>query len=168
MNSKKYNNLISGLVVMVLGVAYYIQSFSIRVTRVGGDYNSRMFPQLIAIVFIVMGLLLALRNVRSLFERPTVQDQPDTGAVAAKISFWALHKKVIIIFLISFTYVGLMMVFGYLIATPIFMFCFMLILTPKTLNHRFVFNIVLSLASSFLFYVMFRYGFTMILPKGIF
>lgn len=167
MNNKKYTNQITGLVVMVLGIAYYIQSFSIRITRVGGDYNSRMFPQLIAIVCVFMGLLLALRNVRSIFRRNESMQNVQSGS-NNKETLWARNKKVIFIFLISFAYVGLMMIFGYLVTTPIFMFAFIGILTPKAVRHRFVFNAILSLVSTLLFYLMFRYGFTMILPRGMF
>ena len=167
MKLSKYKDFISGLVISIVGVVYYIQSFSIRVTRVGGNFNSRMFPQLIAVSFIVLGLLLASREFKAVFASLRGRNTASNSDGEESDATTGSSFKVLQIFLISFAYVLLLVVTGFLVATPIFIFVFIRILTPRTAKFNLRFSIVLAVISTAVLYLMFRYGFSMILPRGI-
>jgi len=156
---KKYNDLGSGITVTIFGILYLAFSFSIKVTKLGGSTSSRMFPQLIAVIFIFLGVMLIIRSLK----HRVVGGQE--GQAPAK--FGKKYQRVLSVFVISFLYVLLMNILGFIIATPLYLYAFILVLSPKDGKKNHLRDVVIAIVATALLYFGFRYGFSMMLPRGI-
>jgi putative tricarboxylic transport membrane protein len=168
MKLKSWKNMYSGAVVVICGAFYYIAALSIRITKVGGAFHSRMVPQMIAVFIIALGFCLMARDIIPWLKgkgHGTIGSEEETDTLS--IPEWIKGKKeVFLIFVLSFFYVGLLQVVGFIISTPFFLYCFITILSPSGRKKRHIFNILLSIVVTIVLYFLFRYGFTMMLPRG--
>ncbi len=171
---RKYKDVVAGVFFILFGAVYFLFSFSIRLTNIGGAHGSRLIPQIVAILLMAMGLLLALRDVVPMIKNRTASSAGDAvsvgtgGTLGQRLKAWLKpYRKVLAIFVLSFAYTAVMELLGFIIATPLYLLAMMKVLTPAKKKSRIVVNIIISAIATAALFFMFRYGFSMILPKGI-
>ncbi len=151
-------NKFTGLLAVILGAVYSIGALSLRGPSMGDPLGPKVFPLIIGIFSILLGVLLILREVRIPEER------------RQKISFQLPAQGKILFRLIGLTSVfgivyGLLFdSLGYLISTMIFM-VFVMFLVNK--SSRWMQNIIVSLGFSIITYVGFATLLHLSLPRGI-
>jgi len=159
---KSKSDLGPGLVVTLFGILYFAFSFSIHVSRLGGSTSSRLVPQIMGIIFISMGLILVGRGIKQKKTGATAKESFDAKA------FFFKYRRIFAVFGLSFAYVLLLSLFGFIIMTPLYLYALMLVLTPQNAKKQYIFNIFMAVVVTMILYVLFRYGFKMILPRSRF
>lgn len=167
MSENKFNNLKSGVSVIVLGLVYLLFSFEIKITNIGGKFNSRLVPQIISIIFIICGVFIAKRDLREFLKSKNTKKQQRKSIKESFRDFINNNKKVLIIFVSSFAYVGLLYLTGFILSTLLYLYSFMCILTPEGKKIRYIQYGIVSILTITILYVTFRYGFNMILPRSL-
>lgn len=167
MEDKKLSNFKSGISVIILGLLYFIFSFNIRVTNIGGKFNSRLVPQLIAIILVLCGFFIAKRDWREFLESRKTKKVRQSSLKDILVKFISNNKRVLLIFASSFVYVGVLYLTGFIVATLLYLFGFMCILTPDGKKIRYFQYAIVSVITIAVLYVSFRYGFNMILPRSL-
>lgn len=140
-------NRIFALISFVLGIAITILSKSTNETLSKFDVGSGAFPMLCGILLIFLSIVLFLTNLKNTDSRTV-----DFGGI------WAL-----VYFVIIFLYILLLRPLGFIVDSLWIVPVMMYILgqrKPVTI----ILGTVLSVAA---IYIAFRYGFNVVLPKGI-
>ena len=163
---KTYKELISGLFFAVLGAAVYGYSFTITLTNIGGRYGSRLVPQIIGVLMVFLGIIVALRDIKPMVQRHIHKDTTPMEAGATEPTDSRTVRRILSIFIVSFMYVGLLRLLGFVVATPLYLFVMMILLTPNDVRIRYVLYAVVSMIVMLSSFLLFRYAFLMILPRG--
>lgn len=159
---KNKSDLGPGLIITFFGILYLAFSFTIHVSRLGGSTSSRLVPQIVGIIFISMGLILVRRGIKQKMVGDMKKEPFDVQV------FFFNYRRILAVFGLSFAYVFLLSLFGFLIITPLYLYALMLVLTPKNAKRRYICDIFMALVVTMILYVLFRYGFKMILPRSRF
>jgi putative tricarboxylic transport membrane protein len=167
MSKNKLNNLKSGLSVTILGLLYLLFSFEIKVTSIGGKFNSRLVPQIISIILIICGAFIAKRDLGEFIKSRKNRKKQQIFSKEIVLKFVKTNRRVLAIFVSSFVYVGLLYLTGFIFSTLLYLFAFMCILTPDGKKIRYIQYAIVSVITIAILYVTFRYGFNMILPRSL-
>lgn len=149
-------NKVTGLVALLVGVAYLIATFNLQESAVADPIGPRVFPFIIAAGLLIVGLMLVLKK-----EKLTAKNR-------AVIFTWATEKELVLN--IAYTCVagvvfGLILEpVGYLISTVLFMTAMMFITYGRS---RTFFNIAIGLTFSLTTYGLFFGLLDVSLPRGI-
>lgn len=173
--ASRRRDLITGSAVVLVGVIYYIATFSIELTN--NVITPRTFPAIVGLALIVLGAVLI---VQSLYRgknsapaeevaatagtdaRPGEEDFASAGSVLeAEVEPKA--KKVVLQFVLFFAYLALVIPVGFLLGTAGFLMALTSIYAPD----RWIRNLIYSVLFSVIVYVAFVYGLAVYLPVGI-
>lgn len=152
MSNKKKNILLSALF-LAFGVFLYVQSLGIK-HMMKNDVGSAFFPKVVAVAIIGVALI---RLVMSLREK-------DSGA--AKKSGSDMKGGWLTILLVG-AYVIAFQPVGFLIATTVYLFLQIMVLTPKE-KRKMPVILAISVIAPLFIWVLFNYVISSPLPKGIF
>jgi len=167
MSKNKFNNLKSGLAIIVLGLLYLLFSYQIKVTSIGGKFNSRLVPQIISIILIICGVFIAKRDLSAYLKNRKNREKQQNLSKEIVLKFVNNNKRVLAIFVSSFAYVGLLYLTGFIFSTLLYLYAFMCILTPDGKQIKYFQYAIVSVLTIVILYVTFRYGFNMILPRSL-
>ena len=158
---RKYGDIVTGLFYAVLGgVVIYLSSQlpKSRVMKIGPDF----MPMLIGIIILILALMLlfsAVKNFR-------------TNAVKAKAAGadTSDYKRVLASLVLVVIYVNILAPVGFIVSTLGYLFLQIVVLAPN--DRRSAKNIityaVIDVVFVFAVFFLFRYGFKIVLPAGIF
>lgn len=147
-------NMQSGLLAVILGLAYLAGTFAIPMYETGDSIGPRSFPFLIAAIVIICGVALIFHDLRA------KERKPFSWGFAAQRAVW-LRIAATIIFGILF---GLVLdTLGYLIA----MFLFMIIITELINVGRHKQNLIISVLFSLISFLSFAVILKLSLPRGL-
>jgi putative tricarboxylic transport membrane protein len=147
-------NLTSGVLAVVLGLAYLAGTFNIPVFETGDSIGPRSFPFLVAALTISCGLALIVSDLRSADRKPFSWGFVAEGAV------WL---RILATIAVGITYGLVLDWLGYLIAT----FFFMIIVTSLINVGRHKQNVIIAVAFSIISFVSFALILKLSLPRGL-
>jgi len=141
---------VAGIVFAILGLAIVLIAGGIVIPKNLSEPGPRLFPYISGGGIFLCGLGMALTKQQD--ESQPYLDRQGTIRLLKAAGLMVLY------------YMGLDYL-GFLIATPLFMFAAIILLSGgKKINL--IFSIVLSLATSFLLYFLFKQAFMIFLPAG--
>lgn len=162
-------DVITGAVIAVVGIIYYIATFSIQETS--DVVTPRTFSAIVGLGLILLGLFLAgqaLYKARKIAEAGD-RDEPiraghGTGnGVVLDSPEDPPSKKVILQFALFFVYLAILIPVGFLLSTAGFLMALTSIYAPA----KWIRNLIFSVLFAVIIYVAFVYGLAVYLPVGI-
>ncbi len=161
---KKYKEVLSGIVFLLLCVAVYHSSGSIRVfaPNSGSYINAQFFPKLISAALGIVSVFQIVSGIRSVHAAAPSEEGVSSGGM----SRGGMLRIVATLVLLAL-YVALMKDVGFLIMTALYIFVQALILTPGD-RVRLPFITGLAVISSSLIYFLFVNVLSMMLPRAPF
>lgn len=151
-------NMITGLFTVALGGIYLISTLNLRQQTMGDPTGPKAFPFIVAILLLLLGMLLLVKEIRT----------PKESRSIMSIQLTPEGKKVIIRIVITsiagIVYGFLLDPLGYLISTTVFMLGLMFLV--NTLAH-WKKNIMVSIGFSLVTYIGFATLLHLSLPRGI-
>ena len=157
---KKYGDLTVGIFFTILSIAMIFASIALpksTVMKIGPDF----VPMCIAILTLGLALALIALSLKSLKENAGKVIVADADEEAPDM------KRVIVSFLLILVYVFVMKPVGFIVSTCVYLPLQMLVLAPDE-GRKPVFLTVISVAFTLGVFFLFRYGFKIVLPAGIF
>ena len=164
-----WSNIIIGIILLITSAFYYFSTMGFPPPSKTETLGSAFFPTLLAAALAFLALLLILNN---LLARGASGKEEDGAVIqgaerleedvfgAGQISYTFLFGTIIL----SFLYVGLLSVLGYLISTPLF-----LIILIRLLGYeKWANNVAASIGLTATLYLLFAVALGVSLPAGIF
>lgn len=164
-----WSNIIIGIILLAASVFYYYSTMDFPPPTKTENLGPAFFPTLLAVVLAILSLLLVIAG---LFPRGASRKDKDAAALegaerleedafgADAISFQPLFAAVGL----SFLYVGLISVLGYLVSTPLFLIALIRLLGYE----KWVNNVIASAGLTIALYLLFVVALGVHLPEGIF
>lgn len=158
---KKYGDIVVGVFFMVLSSALIVMAKMLPKSKVM-DIGPDFMPLCIGSVTLVLAALLTFLSLKEFKTRAAALDAsnlPDCD-----------YKRVLLSIILVLIYVFILQPVGFIISTLAFLMLQMLVLSPddergkKDILKLAVINVVFTMVVFFLF----RYGFKIVLPAGIF
>lgn len=153
--------MIVGIASIVLSIVLFVASFFIQEfsrTRLGADF----FPRVTAIILFLLGIILVVRDVKSARSAAPSESATPPIKMVGFAGPWAIIANI----LLFIAYLLLLNKIGYLILTPLYLFCQILLLTNPA-KYRFGWYAILSIAVGFITYYGFAILFQVYLPAGL-
>lgn len=154
--------MIVGIFFVALGIALIAGAGALpksKVMEIGPDF----MPRLVGIIILVLALLLLFWTVKGLKKHVSEVE-------ASGYKDTADYKRVLFSLVASIVYVNVLSPIGFIISTLVYLFVQITILTPDA--HRtkkdLIQYLVIDVVFTFVVYFLFRYGFKIVLPAGIF
>ncbi|MDR2614009.1 MAG: tripartite tricarboxylate transporter TctB family protein [Candidatus Accumulibacter sp.] len=149
-------NKVTGLGALVVGVAYFLATMDMKVAAVSDPIGPRVFPFMLAIGMIFVGLLLALKKEEVTEKnRAVIFSWPGDKAVIIKIIYTCIA---------GFVFGMILDPLGYLISSVLFMTAMMFITYGPS---RYLLNVSVGLIFGVSTYVVFFEVLQVSLPRGI-
>ncbi len=158
---KKYGDIIVGVFFMALSVVLMIMAQMLpksKVMEIGPDF----MPMVIGVVTFILAAILTFLSVKN-FKMHVAEIDPDSIPDCD-------YKRVLSSIILVLVYVFILKPVGFIVSTLAFLFLQMLVLSPddergkKDMIKLAVIDVIFTLVVFFLF----RYGFKIVLPAGIF
>ena len=158
---RKYGDIIAGLFYAVLGaVVIYLagQLPKSRVMKIGPDF----MPLVIGVIILVLSLMLLFSAVKNF--------KSNSAKAEAAGSDTADYKRVLASLVLVVIYVNILAPVGFILSTLGYLFLQIIVLAPN--DRRSAKNImtyaIIDVVFVFAVFFLFRYGFKIVLPSGIF
>ena len=158
---KKYGDIITGVFFMVLSGAMMAAAKMLPKSKVM-DIGPDFMPMCIGIVTVALAAILTFLNIKN-FKLRASEIDPSTIESCD-------YKRVFSSMILVLIYVFILQPVGFIISTMLYLMFQMLVLSPdekrgkKNIIQLVVINVVFTMVVFFLF----RYGFKIVLPAGIF
>lgn len=158
---KKYGDICVSIFFLVVGIALIIGARMLPVSAVveiGPDF----MPMVIGAIIIILSVILLVQSIKGLKENiaKAEADGPDNSD----------YKRVLSSLVLSVVYVFVLQPVGFILSTLVYLFGQIFILAPD--ENRTKKDIILYLVIDVIFvmvvFFLFRYGFKIVLPAGIF
>ena len=159
---KRCRDLILGIVLLALGIAYTVMAQNIKqgnklVQRnVGTFAHARIIPTILGILLIVLAVVLIIQGIIKFIK--------DDGAAGKKMSKVDMFS-ILLTFAAMILYIILLPILGFMLATMIYLFGQITILAPKEKRNYLLFAII-AVVFTIIAFVAFRIGLTQMLPRG--
>jgi uncharacterized membrane protein len=156
---KKYGDIIVSIVFGVLGIALIIGAAQLPKSKVM-DIGPDFMPKVVGIIILVLSVILLVQTILKLKKEGTGEVAPDNSD----------YKRVFGSLILSILYVFLLQKIGFIICTLVYLFCQIFVLAPDTRRTKkdLILYLVIDVLFTFIVYFLFRYGFKIVLPAGIF
>ena len=154
---KQYQDVIAGLIFLMISIAYYSGSFfetsSIMQAKYGPDFMPKVYAVLLGILSVAL-IVTGIRKAKK-YEAPEGEaSQPDVRSVIT----------VVLSLVCIGVYIYLVKTIGFLIASALYLFCQAWLLSQK---KNYLTLILFSVIGSVLIYLLFAKVIGLLLPKGI-
>lgn len=158
---KKYGDIVVGVFFMVLSVVLMVMAQMLpksKVMEIGPDF----MPMVIGVLTFILAAVLTILSIKN-FKMHSAEIDPDSIPDCD-------YKRVLSSIILVLIYVFILQPVGFIISTLAFLFLQMLVLSPddergkKDMIKLAVIDVIFTLVVFFLF----RYGFKIVLPAGIF
>lgn len=157
---KKYGDLIVSIFYMILGVVMIIMARALpksKVMEIGPD----CMPTVVGILILVLSAILLVQSVKKLQKGGALSEQEEKDQ--------SDYKRVLESLVLATVYVNVLKPVGFLLSTFVYLCLQIYVLAPndKRTKKDIIKFVVISLVFTVVVYVLFRYGFKIILPTGI-
>lgn len=158
---KKYGDMIVGGFFMILSAGMMIMAKMLPKSTIM-DIGPDFMPMCIGIVTFVLAAVLAFLNVKNLKTRKAEAEEMEKEDLD--------YKRMLISFMLILVYVYLLQPVGFIVTTILYLPFQMYVLAPdeKKTQKDIIQLAVTSVIFTFVVFFLFRYGFKIILPAGIF
>ena len=159
---KRCRDLILGIVLLALGIAYTVMAQNIKqgnklVQRnVGTFAHARIIPTILGILLIVLAVVLVIQGIIKF-----IKDDGEAGKKMSKVDMFSI----LLTFAAMILYIILLPILGFMLATMIYLFGQITILAPKEKRNFLLFAII-AVVFTIIAFVAFRIGLTQMLPRG--
>lgn len=157
---KKYGDLIVGAFYAVLSAAILIMARALpksKVMAIGPDF----MPTVVGVISLVLSIILIVQAIGKL--------HANKGADEVKEKDESDYKRVLESLILATIYVNVLKPVGFLISTFVYLTLQMIVLAPndKRSKKEILKYVIINLVFTVVVFVLFRYGFKIILPSGI-
>lgn len=158
---KKYGDIIVGVFFMLLSAAMMVMAKMLpksTIMEIGPDF----MPMCIGIMTFVLAAGLVILSVKTLKVKIAQAEAEGTEQLD--------YKRVLLSFIIILVYVFLLKPVGFILSTMVYLPIQMFILAPAEKRGRkdLIQLLVIDVIFTFIVFFLFRYGFKIVLPAGIF
>ena len=159
---KRCRDLILGIVLLALGIAYTVMAQNIKqgnklVQRnVGTFAHARIIPTILGILLIVLAVVLIIQGIIKF-----IKDDGEAGKKMSKVDMFSI----LLTFAAMILFIILLPILGFMLATMIYLFGQITILAPKEKRNYLLFAII-AVVFTIIAFVAFRIGLTQMLPRG--
>lgn len=163
------NDLLTGIIFCLFSGAYFIMATQIAIPNslMASLLDASSVPKLWGGMMFILGVIILIRGLIKMNAAKKAGYVPATGNFAAKAkkAVWEA-RSAIAMFVILFIYIAIMQPVGFLVSTILFLLGEFFVLTRKEERKLWVI-IVMAVVFGTAIYVLFKYGFSMPLPRGI-
>lgn len=158
---KKYGDYVVSIFYGILGIAMIIGAMALpksKVMEIGPDFWPIVIGVLILLLSVILLVMTVKRQGRKLYyEEVEEKDEAD-------------YKRVIGSLILALAYVNLLKPIGFIICTLIYLLAQIFVLAPDSRRTKkdVITYLIIDVIFTFVVYFLFRYGFTIVLPQGIF
>lgn len=154
MISKKFEELKFGILILGVGLFYFIMTMQIETKDT--SINSRTLPLMLCMILGCLGIVQTLKGIKG-------SKKEGITKVIKKMDIKTVIKTgmTIVIYILVFEPLG------FLLTTGVFLFTMFYILSPEYKKPNLTLYGVISLCTSLGVYLIFRYGLDIMLPQGI-
>lgn len=158
---KKYGDMIVGGFFMILSAGMMIMAKMLPKSTIM-DIGPDFMPMCIGLVTFVLAAALAFLNIKNLKMRTAEAEKMEKEELD--------YKRMLTSFMLILVYVYLLQPVGFIVTTILYLPLQMYVLAPdeKKTKKDMVQLAVTSVIFTFVVFFLFRYGFKIILPAGIF
>jgi len=156
-----------GVVITIFAIFIFISSFSLKslqMNPVGSDFLPKIVSTLAFLGSVIINIPIVIRLIKNRKRNRDVATNRKSQQVnldkAAK-----RYSTLITLGLITL-YIVMMGLLGFIISTSLYLFIQIILLAPKEKRKPIMIGII-SIVSSLVIYLIFRYAFTIVLPVGI-
>ena len=159
---KKYGDIIVGIFFAALGAAMILLAKMLPKSKVM-EIGPEFMPTVIGMVILVLALallFLAVKNFKMHVQELEASNYKDTSD----------YKRVVLSILLVLVYVLTMKPVGFIITTLVYLFLQMYVLAPEENRTKkdVITLLIIDVVFTFIVFFLFRYGFKIVLPAGIF
>ena len=161
-STRSQGALVGGLM-LVTGLGYLYLTASIPRRGPGGAsfVDASFFPYILALLMVGLGAVQLVVGLRT-FRSTSALHNPDAEADDGNASYWTVAMTLALVAAFAAT----LRLLGFPIVTALYLFLQFIILTPNDRPIFYPLYAGLAVASSFVIFVTFRYGFQLLLPAG--
>ena len=158
---KKYGDMIVGGFFMILSAGMMIMAKMLPKSTIM-DIGPDFMPMCIGLVTFVLAAALAFLNLKNLKMRTAEAEKMEKEELD--------YKRMLTSFMLILVYVYLLQPVGFIVTTILYLPLQMYVLAPdeKKTKKDIIQLAVISVIFTFVVFFLFRYGFKIILPAGIF
>ncbi len=158
---KKYGDIIVGGFFMILSAGMMIMAKMLPKSTIM-DIGPDFMPMCIGLVTFVLAAALAFLNLKNLKMRTAEAEKMEKEELD--------YKRMLTSFMLILVYVYLLQPVGFIVTTILYLPLQMYVLAPdeKKTKKDIIQLAVISVIFTFVVFFLFRYGFKIILPAGIF
>lgn len=156
MKEKKVDfSALVGIIVTVFGIIYSFNAFKLPKAAIGDPMGPVYFPLGLGIALITLGIALTIRSDFSMI-KPSIEFVKDQTPDDKKVTF-----MIVVTCISGMVYAVTFELFGFVIATSIFLMSILLMTNPK----KYIANTIISVVFSISVYVLFKFALGIPLPE---
>lgn len=157
---KKFGDLIVSAFYTVLSVVMIIMARALpksKVMAIGPDF----MPTVVGIISLLLSVILMVQAIGKLRSNKGVSEEKEKDE--------SDYKRVLESLILAIAYVNVLKPVGFLISTFVYLTLQMIVLAPseKRTKKEIIKYVLINLIFTAVVFVLFRYGFKIILPSGI-
>lgn len=158
---KKYGDICVSVFFLALGIALIIGASMLpasAVVEIGPDF----MPRTIGIIIIILAAILLIQSIKGFRKNAEKAETEGTDDCD--------YRRVVLSLILSLIYVFVLQPVGFIVSTLVYLFCQIYVLAPdknRTKKDMILF-LVIDVIFVFIVFFLFRYGFKIVLPAGIF
>ncbi len=156
---KKYGDICVSIVFMLISIAILIAASQLpasKVMEIGPDF----MPTVVGGLTLLLSIILLATSINSLKKNPDAVYTADDGN----------YKRVLISFILILIYVIIFKPIGFIVSTLVYLPLQMYVLAPedKRTKRDMIKLAIITVIFTLVVFFLFRYGFKIVLPAGIF
>lgn len=163
------NDLLTGIIFCLFSGAYFYMATQINIpgSLMASLLDASSVPRLWGGMMFILGIIILIRGLVKMNGAKKAGYVPETGNMMEKLKkgIWEA-RSAIAMFVILFIYIAILQSVGFLLSTIAFLFGEFFVLTRKEERKIWVIALM-ALVFGVAIYALFKYGFSMPLPRGI-
>ena len=151
--------ILSGAFLVILSVILLFSTESFNTSSISAYGNPATVPRIILVLLAAISIMILISGILKV-------RREDSGNESAKPDMKE-RLPFILTFILIAVYILSVSILGYIVSTTIYLFLQIFILSCFS-KKRLILNVVIAIGVSVILFCIFRYGFDVFLPRGIF
>lgn len=158
---KKYGDIVVSIFYIVLAIAVLVLSKRLpksAVMEIGPDF----MPTVVSVIILILAGILLFLSVKNF--KMHAEEAEKSGKDTSD------YKRVLASLVLALVYVNVLKPVGFILSTLVYLVLQIIVLAPddKRTKKDIILYLVLDVVFTIIVYLLFRYGFKIVLPAGIF